>query len=319
MRSVLTVFRKEMSDNFGSIKFIIFLFLVFISGIFLAYTAITNIRDFIQPLEKHTFLYLFTIPGIKILTLEISFKEFLNFFFIPIFGIIFGFDAINSERNSGNLSRLLSQPIYRDNVINGKFLAGITTLIILIASITLVISGIGIRFLGILPSTEEILRIFSFLGTSIFYGAFWLGLSIFFSIIMNKVSASILTSIAIWFFFLIFIFVIPTILFDTLTSGESVSSAEQIRIYQTALNVLRISPIWLFYEAANILLVPTGSHLNLRPVTAGKLENMIITNPLSLSQSLVQIWPQLVTIIALAIICFALSYLTFMRQEIRST
>ncbi len=45
----------------------------------------------------------------------------------------------------------------------------------------------------------------------------------------------------------------------------------------------------------------------------------MIANPLSLSQSIIQIWPQLVAITALAIICFAISYIIFMKQEIRST
>jgi ABC-2 type transport system permease protein len=45
----------------------------------------------------------------------------------------------------------------------------------------------------------------------------------------------------------------------------------------------------------------------------------MIASPLSIGQSLIQVWPQLAVIIALAIICFALSYVAFMRQEIRST
>jgi len=41
-------------------------------------------------------------------------------------------------------------------------------------------------------------------------------------------------------------------------------------------------------------------------------------SPLPFSQSLLLIWPQLVSIIALAAICFAVSYMRFMREEIRS-
>ena len=52
--------------------------------------------------------------------------------------------------------------------------------------------------------------------------------------------------------------------------------------------------------------------------TESDIANMI-SSPLSLGQSLIQVWPQLMVIIALAIICFALSYILFMRQEIRST
>ena len=39
----------------------------------------------------------------------------------PLLGIAFAFDAVNGERSNGTLPRLISQPIYRDDIINGKF------------------------------------------------------------------------------------------------------------------------------------------------------------------------------------------------------
>jgi ABC-2 type transport system permease protein len=41
-------------------------------------------------------------------------------------------------------------------------------------------------------------------------------------------------------------------------------------------------------------------------------------NPLSLDQSLLVVAPYLTTILAMTFLCFALSYLVFMRQEVRS-
>jgi ABC-2 type transport system permease protein len=43
-----------------------------------------------------------------------------------------------------------------------------------------------------------------------------------------------------------------------------------------------------------------------------------IPGPLPLGQSLLLVWPQLTGLIALTLICFILSYLAFMRREIRS-
>ena len=42
-----------------------------------------------------------------------------------------GFDSINGEFNRRTLSRLLAQPIYRDALLLGKFLAGLVALAIL--------------------------------------------------------------------------------------------------------------------------------------------------------------------------------------------
>jgi len=71
-------------------------------------------------------------------------------------------------------------------------------------------------------------------------------------------------------------------------------------------------------ESITILLIPSGSHLFLRAVTTADISKMLLS-PLSLGQSIIQVWPQIVVIIALAIICFAISYIVFMKQEIRST
>ena len=311
MRSILTVYRKELTDHFSSNKFLVLLALIYIAGLSSTYVALQNIRESASGLSKYVFLYLFTTGG-DVLP---SFITFISFF-IPIIGIIFGFDAINSEKNSGNLSRLLSQPIYRDSVINGKFLAGITTLSIIIASIVFIISGIGLFSIGVPPTSEEILRIFFFIFICIFYGGFWMGLSILFSVIMEKTSASILTAIAIWIFLMFFLPIIANAIANGVVPVENASIADQIRNFNIGSSISRISPSTLFGEAISILLIPTAR------LFQPTLLNVVQTppeNPLSLGQSLIQVWPQLVVIVALAIICFAISYIIFMRQEIRST
>jgi ABC-2 type transport system permease protein len=99
---------------------------------------------------------------------------------------------------------------------------------------------------------------------------------------------------------------------------EGATAAEHARHFNISQNILRISPSILFSETIAILLIPVGGHFMLQPIFESDLAGMI-ASPLSIGQSLIQVWPQLVVIIALAIICFALSYVTFMRQEIRSS
>jgi len=313
MKGIFTVYRKELTDYFSSKKFIILLGLVYLAGLSSVYVSLQNIRTAASALDKNVFLKLFTTGGDALP----SFMIFISFF-IPIIGIVFGFDAINSEKNSGNLSRLLSQPIYRDSVINGKFLAGITTMSIIISSIVFIIAGIGLRSIGVPPTSEEILRIFLFIVICIFYGTFWMGLSMLFSVIMKKTAASILTSMAIWIFLMFFLPIIANAIANAVAPLDNATTSVQIKNYIISHNIVRISPSTLFSESIAILLIPTGGHFLLRPVLSSDVSRMLLS-PLSLSQSLIQIWPQLVAIIALAIICFAISYIIFMKQEIRST
>jgi len=292
---------------------LILIALVYIAGLASTYVALQNIRDVASALDQFVFLKLYTTGG-DVLP---SFISFISFF-IPIIGIIFGFDAINSERNSGNLSRLMSQPIYRDSVINGKFLAGVTTLSIIVASIAFIIAGVGLTSIGVPPTSEEILRIFFLVFICVFYGGFWMGLSILFSVIMERTAASILTAIAIWIFLMFFLPIIANAIANAIAPLDGATTAVQVQNYSIEQGILRISPSTLFTETIAILLIPVGGHFMLRPILESDIANMI-SSPLSLGQSLIQVWPQLVVIVALAIICFALSYITFMRQEIRST
>lgn len=313
MRSVITIFRKELSDHFASKKFFVLIGLIYIAGLASTYVALTNIRAAASSLDENVFLRLFTTGG-DVLPSFIAFISFL----VPVIGIIFGFDAINSERASGNLSRLLSQPIYRDSVINGKFLAGVVTLAIMVSSIVFIIAGVGLTSIGVPPSSEEILRLIFFVFLCIFYGSFWMGLSILFSVVMEKTAASILIAIAIWIFFMFFLPIIASAVANSVAPLENATTAVQIQNYTIEQNISRISPSTLFSESIAILLIPTGGHFLLRPIISSDLAGMV-ANPLSLGQSMIQIWPQLVAIVALAIICFAASYVAFMRQEVRST
>ncbi len=201
------IFRKEMADYFTSIRILIlFLLVLFISGVAL-FAAFSGIRG--TGSGEFVFLRLFTteIPEFPLASL-LTFVNFSALFFIPIIGITLGFDVINSEHSGRTLSRILSQPVFRDNVINGKFLASIATLSIMMTFAILLVSGFGLRMIGVPPSSEEIFRLFIYLFLTIIYGAFWVGLAILFSVLFRSIASSLLSSLALWMFFSFGVFII---------------------------------------------------------------------------------------------------------------
>ncbi len=308
------VFRKELADYLSSKRFGILFILILLAAVFAVYLAIQNIRGVVTPTTEFVFLKIFVASG-KTLP---SFLFFIALF-IPIVGIAFGFDAINSERTSGNLSRLLSQPIYRDSVINGKFLAGLAVLSVMIASVIAIVAGLGLRIVGVPPNSEEILRLIAFVLISIVYGAFWMALSILFSIFFDRAATSMLASIALWIFFFFFMSMIAGAIADARMPIDQNSSLEMIaKNIEIQGMIGRISPCTLYGEATTALLTPELGSLNpallmISTLTAGRM-----LTPLPFSQSLLLVWPQVVSIIALAAICFAISYIRFMKEEIRS-
>ena len=77
------------------------------------------------------------------------------------------------------------------------------------------------------------------------------------------------------------------------------------------LNLLRFAPSMLFNEATTTLLMPSVRSLG--PLTMEQVHGAI-PSPLPLGQSLLIVWPQLTGLIAATVICFALSYGSFMVQ-----
>ncbi len=315
MSGLIEVFWKELADNFNSKRFIILFLLIYLAGIATIYIAAQNIRSSVDDSTKYIFLNLFIASGNNI---PFSFPLFLSIF-IPIVGIALGFDAVNSERVSGNLSRLLSQPLYRDDVINGKFLAGIVMMAILIFSIVTLVAGLGLRMIGVPPQAEEVLRLFVFILISILYGAFWMSLAILFSVLFRKTATSALASIAIWLFLFLFMSLIAGLVASTVIPITQNSTVEEVSQFDTLYRMLsRISPSTLYGESVQAILLPELGNTSPTMMMIGMYAGLRPT-PLPLSQSLLIIWPQLIGLLALTAICFSIAYIKFLREEIRST
>ena len=242
-------------------------------------------------------------------------------FFGPLVGLILGFDTINRERNEGTLSKLLSQPIYRDVVINGKFLAGVVLITIMMVSIVLVITGLGLIVMGIVPGLEEIWRIIFYLIISIVYISFWLGVAILFSILFRSTATSALAALAVWIFFSFFVSIGANILANAL-AGDPLQTNEEAVIHQAKIikAFQLISPMELYTDATATIIDPMRKSTR-SFVSVGALENLSMSRfsgPLPLSQSIMIVIPHIISLVAITIICFAVSYAVFMRQEIRS-
>jgi ABC-2 type transport system permease protein len=316
---MLAIIRKELADYFNSIRFLVLFLLVLVASGFGLYAVQQGIRAALEESQAVThsgfvFLALFTssFQNIPSLTFSIA-------LIIPIVGIALAFDAINSERSGGTLSRLLSQPVYRDSVINGKFIAGIVTIALMVGTTLLLVAGYGLRMIGVPPTAEEIIRLFLYFVVTIAYGAFWMGLSMLFSVVFRRSAGSLLIPIVIFlvfYFFWVLLGLGPAIANAMSPADTSSPLADQIANAELQQTMLRISPSYLYQEAYVVLLLPVWKGLGV--VTMSQAAYML-PNPLSLGQSLLAIWPHLVGILSLSVICFAASYIVFMKQEIRAT
>jgi len=320
LHGIFTLFRKELEDHFSSVRFLLISALIVMVGVIVASMVGMGIQEESKGMAKPTllFLWLFTSTG-KLF----SFVQFIGFFG-PLIGIFLGFDSINRERISRTLSKLASQPIYRDSIINAKFLAGVTTIAIVLVGIVLIISGLGIRLIGVVPGAEEALRLLVYVIISILYIAFWLGISILFSVVFRSTATSALASLAVWIFFSFFVGLGAGFMADAVApisqSGTNMDPNVLIKHEAVQRTVSYLSPMTLYNDATTTILDPTRKTTR-GLVLVGPLERLSLSrfqNPLPLLQSLIIVGPYLISIIAITFVCFAVCYLVFMRQEIRT-
>lgn len=310
MTGVRAVFRKEMADHLGSRRFAVIAAIVVLASLAASLSAVES-PGVLMAERQYLFLSLLTESGGALP----SFLYFITFL-APLLGIILGFDAINGERQRGTLSLLVSQPIYRDSVINGKFLAALATAGVMTAAILALIGGVSIGRLGIVPNTAEIARSAVFFLASMLYISFWLSLAILFSVLFDKTSTSALAALGVWIVLGFFIHMIAGIIADQIVPlGADSTPQELIRHEELRIAIMRFSPAYLLQEVSLAMLNPAVRILG--PLSPDRLQGFI-PSPLSLGQSLMVIWPQLTVLAALSIVCFGVSYVAFMRREIRS-
>jgi ABC-2 type transport system permease protein len=315
VRGLTTILKKELADHFSSYRFVIIFAMIAMVSLITVYMVGIKIRGVEgEAKPRFIFLMLFTEPGAMF-----SLVQFVAFFG-PLVGLIMGFDTINRERSEGTLSKLLSQPIYRDVVINGKFLAGVVLIGVMLLAIVLVITGLGLLLIGIVPGWEEIWRMLIYLVISIVYISFWLGVAILFSILFRSTATSALASLAIWIFFSFFITIGASILANALASETNADAETTMRKAHLVKAFVLVSPMELYSDATATIIDPmrksTRSSLPMGPLEAFSMTRF--SGPLPLDQSLLLVMPYIIALIAITVVCFAVSYTVFMRQEIRS-
>ena len=305
------LYHKEMRDHIRSRRMIIVLLVIFLTSFASLYGALTAI-DTTSGNHDYLYLLLFTTSGSSI-------PSFLTFIarLGPFVGLSLGFDGIIGEKSERTLYRLTAQPIYRDSIINGKFLAGASIIFMMVYSMGVLVVAAGLLTTGLAPSGEELARIFVFLLFTGIYICFWLALSLFFSVICKNAATSAMAVIAIWLFLSLFMSMLAGIIADAMfpvtDTWEGVLNASSNYSCQLALN--RISPYYLYSEAAATIMNP-----NIRTINLISMESLsgAITGYLPFGQSLLLVWPHLAGMTALMTAAFAGSYVSFMRQEIRS-
>ena len=139
-----------------------------------------------------------------------------------VLGIAMGFDLISKEKESRSLKILLSHPVYRDEVINGKALGGIIALgcalgvVLFIALATLLVYGI-------VPDGNELVLIAVFGGVSFLLIFSFFAIALFMSAAMDESGSALIYTIII---FIVLSVLVPTLANNTVMENVVGSQPE---------------------------------------------------------------------------------------------
>jgi ABC-2 type transport system permease protein len=309
-----TVVLKELADHSSSVRMFVLQLIVMTLGFTVLYGgAITKLQETTSE-DPFLLLRLFT-------TDRSPFPPFASVLelFLPLMAIGLGFDAINGEHNRRTLSRILAQPIYRDALLAGKFLAGLATLAISLIGLWLLVVGVGIFFLGVPPSGEEIARSLVFLVLALAYASVWLALAMLLSVVFRSAATAALIALGVWLFFAEIWPMLAQALGEVIAPPDDryqLLGLPTPATLEWTEALARLSPTRLFQEVIAAVLSPDTRSLG--PIFLSQLQGAVLGAPLPLGQSLMLAWPQAVSLIATTIVLFVIGYISFQRQEVRA-
>lgn len=296
LKRILIVARKEFSDMISGKRL-----WVLIGLLVLIYVASMSSLRF--------------LPGYSITVNQIFSSAVGSVGFIaPLLGIAFGYDEISREREGGTLRLLLSRPVYRDDVINGKVLSSLMVMGMLIFISTFITASIAIIFYGIPVSLGDLAKLVIFSISSLVLAFSYYSISLLLSVVLRKSSYALLLSLLIWATFTIILPMIASLitmfLVPPLTIPEGVSQ-EQLSKYVQEYTRRFMEK---YFEINNIMQSPSINYHyqnivnQLFPQSTGNM-------PIDISRMFPAYYISIIVLIIYPVVFTILSYIMFMGSE----
>lgn len=140
------------------------------------------------------------MPGLSVI-----FYKFSSYFLIVgiALSVSLGFNMISREKEDDSLKLLLSRPIYRDAIINGKILGAIAVILLILVATFLITMAVLLVY-GIIPTFNDLAAIsVSFVNMGL-YCLVFLGISVLVSaLVKNSTNALILIIMVVFLLYMV--------------------------------------------------------------------------------------------------------------------
>jgi ABC-2 type transport system permease protein len=274
-----------------------------------------------------------------------------------ILGAAMGFDQISRERDEGSLKFLVSSPVYRDAIINGKTIGAIAALAAAMAAVfAITIAIVMVR--SVIPDPSDLARIILFFVAAMLYCTVFFALAMMLSTIAKNTALAAVSTVGV--VFLLALFSLVAIGLSGLIAGWMIGPApagydphisvaydngiteyngnvsspqalinNEYHAYRTKISsttsqvadvLTTISPISDFSGIFGTSNNAIGTALLAREKDIFYMmgsPQSLVDRDRSLSDSLASIWIKVLTIVAEIVALFGVAYITFMKADIR--
>ncbi len=359
MRPELVIAEKEFRDHLSSKRFLIIFAILVLLMVFSLLTGLDSynkqLDDYKNAMNTTNSLVLLSLSTMPMPSVIQVFQSMVMLFTLVgmMLGISLGFDVISREKDKGSIKFLVSSPIYRDAIINGKTLGALVTLSVAMGSVFLLAIAVML-FKGIVPGMDDLLRIACFFLAAILYCMVFFAISLMMSTITRDTTTAVISSV--WIAFVLIIFSFMSIQIGTAVAGlvygpapstysmmadaSSYASADtststmstnnylsyMAKEYQITDAIDMISPYGDFGGTMGMGSGGIGSTLvSKRPTdissalssTSLLSGGSVTQKDYSLLDSILHVQIQIISLLVELVAAFAISYVAFMRMDIR--
>jgi ABC-2 type transport system permease protein len=188
---LIVVAKKEFADQITSKRFIA------IFAIMLLFSSISFYQGVDEYMKHYQQFVTGNIPRPSVIQIFGFFGSAGVMTFGAILGLVMGFDLITREKETGSLKTLLSHPVFRDEIINGKALGAFAALCLVVALTLIIALGILIAK-GFIPSIDDLIAIIKFGLVTLAYLFTFFSIALFASTIAKNSSTSLLVAFGIF-------------------------------------------------------------------------------------------------------------------------
>jgi ABC-type transport system involved in multi-copper enzyme maturation permease subunit len=229
--------------------------------------------------------------------------------FFPLLSIALGYDAIIREKNSKSLNVLLTHPVFRDNIIMGKFLGIAITLGLVVFLSLILITASDYLISGQIAQFEAFFRLMIY-GFFLFLYLLTFALFALFTSIRCKTEiGSLAWGVVVWIN-LCFMLGPTVIMLTYFITGQSPFDMTD-EFFSTISMLFKISPLHHFAE------VTVGKQdLSYGSFTGGGDVGGFLDTGYSITYLIGYYWQNLIVVFALPLILLIASYISFLREDI---